>query len=229
MRTCSPQISRVGASISGRRFSSLVLPSGQKARAAASLARVCSIGHSGELAPSGSALSWFQRSGSAQSRAGTSGGALRPRIGHRVLFVEQAPRARSTPAARPYWARSPRFRRRTKPRPSCRPDRRPRAPPSAAVAAPRAPSRDGCRARYARARRRENPAMTARSPCARAPEPQETGSIAASRQNRQESRAWVPALFPHAARKAVEFDRQRFGFAHGHLRIPLVALAKAGA
>ena len=73
MRSSAPQISKVGAAISGNRFSSRVLPSGQKARAAASLARVCSIGHSGELAPSGSALSWFQRSGSAHSSAGTSG------------------------------------------------------------------------------------------------------------------------------------------------------------
>src|SRR5215469_10966662 len=73
MRSSAPQISKVGAWISGSRFSSLVLPSGQKARAAASLARTCSIGHSGELAPSGSVLSWFQRSGSAQIRAGTSG------------------------------------------------------------------------------------------------------------------------------------------------------------
>ena len=47
MRSCSPQSSRVGALISGRRFSSWVLPSGQKMRAAASAARVCSIGHSG--------------------------------------------------------------------------------------------------------------------------------------------------------------------------------------
>src|SRR5215472_12819737 len=73
MRSSAPQISKVGAWISGSRFSSLALPSGQKARAAASLARTCSIGHSGELAPSGSVLSWFQRSGSAQIRAGTSG------------------------------------------------------------------------------------------------------------------------------------------------------------
>ena len=49
------------------------MPSGQNARAAASAARVCSIGHSGELAPSGGALSSFQRSGSAQRRPGTSG------------------------------------------------------------------------------------------------------------------------------------------------------------
>src|SRR6516162_6813825 len=73
MRSSAPQINKVGAAINGKRFSSRVLPSGQKARAAASLARVCSIGHSGELAPSGSALSSFQRSGSAQSSAGTSG------------------------------------------------------------------------------------------------------------------------------------------------------------
>ena len=43
--------------MSGSRRSSLVLPSGQKMRAAASAARVCSIGHSTELAPAGISLS----------------------------------------------------------------------------------------------------------------------------------------------------------------------------
>ena len=55
--------------------------------------------------------------------------------------------------------------------------------------APPAPSRDGCRARYGRARRRESRAATARSRCARAPARRETASSAASRQSRRESRA----------------------------------------
>ena len=79
IRSCSPHSSRVGALISGRRFSSRVLPSGQKMRAAASMARVCSIGHSIELAPSGIAFSAFQVSGSAHIRPGTCVGRAAPR------------------------------------------------------------------------------------------------------------------------------------------------------
>ena len=73
MRSSSPQRRSVGAAISGRRFSSLVLPSGQKTRAAASLARTCSIGHSGELWPSGAAFNSSQRAGSAHISPATSG------------------------------------------------------------------------------------------------------------------------------------------------------------
>jgi len=91
MRSCSPQIKRVGASISGRRFSSRVLPSGQKARAAASLARVCSIGHSGRVGAFRLALELAPafRVGAEEGR--DLGRPLRPRVGHRVFFVEQAP------------------------------------------------------------------------------------------------------------------------------------------
>jgi hypothetical protein len=65
-------MSNVGAAMNGRRFSSRVLPSGQNARAAASLARVCSIAHAGELVPGGGSLSAVHAAGSAHMSAGTA-------------------------------------------------------------------------------------------------------------------------------------------------------------
>src|SRR3546814_10587943 len=74
IRSSVPHSKRVGQRTLWRRRSTPVRPSGQRKRAAASVARVCSIGHSTEFAPSGGAFSQVQRSGSAQSTFGTSCG-----------------------------------------------------------------------------------------------------------------------------------------------------------
>ena len=68
-------------------------------RAAASAARICSIGHSGEFWPSGSAFNASQRAGSAHISAGHVGRALRPGIGRRLLVVEQTERRDQREAA----------------------------------------------------------------------------------------------------------------------------------
>ena len=183
-------------------------------RAAASLARVCSIGHSTELAPSGTDFSAFQISGSAHIRPGTASprcaqgsvggsassnrpnGAIsasrRTLVGHSAAISAASRRTHRT--AGEVGAIQSRLRQQIAHREQpveMRIERR-----MTAVAA-----------REARQRRHDHRAALRQFVEERHParQPAETG---------EKSQFRAAALAPDAGGKAVDIDGQRLGFAH---------------
>ena len=127
---------------SGSRFSSRVLPIGQKMRAAASFARTCSIGHSIEFAPSGGAFSAVQ-----MPDRRTSGRGPHRRAAPTDRRADRSRRtgrtARSAPAAARCPARAPPSRPPSTRRPNCPRGRR-RAVPTSPAPARTASSQSRC-------------------------------------------------------------------------------------
>ena len=171
-------------------FPGWVLPSGQKARAAASEARAISIGHSIELAPSGRRHQRLPFLGVGAHQAGDVVLALRPRIGRPARPRRTGRTARSARACVTWPGKI--------------------AAISAANAPPtEAPTQIGAgEARLVdelahrqhpvemrvelgvAGRRRDSPAATARSPCASRRARRGTAPSAAGRRSRRGSRAW---------------------------------------
>ena len=189
IRPARPTAAASGALIRRRRFSIRVLPSGQKMRAAASLARTCSIGHSIEFAPSGVAFIAFQISGSAHIRPGTAS----PRCAQGSvggLFSSNRPNG-AIKANRRTDAGHSAATSAASEAPTELPARSAPASPDLIEDLPHReqPVQMRVQHAYGRGRRRENPAATARSPCAPSPVRPGTASSAAGRRIRRENRA----------------------------------------